>query len=138
MPLYVAAILGVLFVLSRVYAMKIPPSLLTLVIPALGFSAMVAVRASPMLVVLNIVATLFLLLLLAQALFGKKIHAYTAGSYIGMAFLPLMFFWRSIEPIAEIAAIRRNTTTDGYWYQAAKGIAMAAPFLLLFIVLFSW
>jgi|GEM_PF-1349185 len=110
---------------------------LWLIACVLFFSAMVAIRANMLLTVLNILATIGLLLLVARVLAKEKLFDFTIRKYISTVFvIPFAMIWKSLRTLSSLVTpIKLNSTVK--WRPVAKGIMMALPLLIIFVVLFS-
>ena len=76
-PIYVLLILAGLFISSKFFNKRSSNEALWLLAPLLFFSAMVFVRASTFLTFLNVAASLFLLLLIADIFLEGKIKSFS-------------------------------------------------------------
>lgn len=103
---------------------------------AMFFSAMVAIRANMFLTALNNLATIGLLLLTARVLLNDKLKNFYIKDYFVTIFLtPLLMIERGFNAFSIILKPTKNNSTDK-WKLVLKGILMALPFLLFFGVLF--
>ncbi len=87
-PLYVVLVMAGLFVIANFFKKQISKDALWLLMPLMFFSAMVFVRSSGLLTFLNVVASLLLLLIIAEVFFGEKVKNFLVGDYIKIFFLP--------------------------------------------------
>ena len=106
------------------------------ILAALFFSAMVAIRGNLFLTALNILATTGLLLLTARILLQEKLKDLYFKDYLTTVFVtPLMMIERAINTLSLILKPANNNSA-GKWKHVLKGILMALPFLLFFGLLF--
>lgn len=111
--------------------------LLWILVPLLFFSWMVFVRASYLLTALNVIACVFLLLLLGDVLTGKKLRNFVLMGYAEILVLPLKLFpalGRTLSDLASLKGVHRHSDTVS---RILKGVFMAIPVLILFGLLFS-
>ncbi len=115
-------------------------SLLVVVGSTLFFSIMVAVRASAPLIFLDIVASLYMLLVMARLLMQtpKQLSSFTLTEYANLVWLPLSFIGqlplfgsRLLSTKNEMSSNRRAVTP------IVRGIVISLPILALFLVLLS-
>ena len=107
-----------------------------IILIALFFSAMVAIRANLLLTALNILATIGLLLITARVLLKDKLKDFYIKDYIVTVFFtPFMMIERGFNALSVNLKPAKNNST-GKWKLALKGILMASPFLFFFGVLF--
>jgi len=137
-PIYVILIGIAFFVLATRFKMAPDKSIILLIIPLVLFSAMVFVRASDFLTLLNVGITLLFLILIADLVVGRKLKDYFIVDYIKSCFLvPLnaldkFFFALSNIPAVLGAAKDRDRTS-----QIIRGVLLAIPVLFIFILLLS-
>src|SRR4030042_2904474 len=89
--LYVILVVVGLFAIANFFKKQISKDVLWLLVPLIFFSAMVFVRSSELLTFLNVVASLLLLLVIAEVSFGEKVKNFLVGDYIRIFFLPFKF-----------------------------------------------
>jgi len=136
-PLYILLIVFGLFGISYVYKKKIKKDALLLLIPLFFFSVMTAVRSSELLTFLNIVACIYLLLLIADLCFDKKISNYLIKDYIVVPFTPFKFINPFFKSVSELFSLRKKDKDKKVSSQIVRGILISIPFLIIFILLFS-
>src|SRR3989344_5464876 len=136
-PLYVILVVAGLFVIENVEKKKINKEVIWLLVPLLFFSAMVFVRASELLTFLNIVACLLLLLVIAQVTLGDRVKNFLMADYIKIFFVPFKFIRPLFQTLSNLFSIRVVDKNQQVRSQVIKGIAMAIPALLIFLLLFS-
>ncbi len=136
-PLYILLIVFGLFGISYVYRKKIKKDALLLLIPLFFFSVMTAVRSSELLTFLNIVACIYLLLLIADLCFDKKISNYLIKDYIVVPFTPFKFINPFFKSVSELFSLRKKDKDKKVSSQIVRGILISIPFLIIFILLFS-
>ena len=135
--LYVAAIVGGLFALANYLKRPMPKSALWLLAPIGFFSAMLAIRASEALAVLNIFATLLLLLLVARITFRDELRAFNLLDYVRIPFLPLKFIAPLFRTIGDFFTPRSGKPNRALTGQIIRGVLLALPVLILFVTLLS-
>ena len=135
-PLYVFLLTAGLWLMARLFKKPIDRHIFWLLFPLLFFSAMVFVRVSLLLTFLNITASLLLLLILAELFSGKKLRNFLIKDYLKIFFLPLKFISPLFQTLADL--FRPPAKSGGKTLrQVLKGIFLAAPFLVVFLLLFS-
>jgi hypothetical protein len=107
-----------------------------LALPLLGFAAMVAVRASGPLTLLNLGASLLLLLLIARVAFRRRLTDLRVRELISIPLLPLRFLEPARQTLAQIIATHKIIKTKPLTAQIIKGIALTVPVLAVFLLLF--
>jgi len=108
---------------------------LWLMAPLFFFGAMPAARASPELMLLNIAASLGLLLLIAEVSFGPGLAGFFMFDYLKIVFLPFKFLaplWRTLSQLAA-----RRPQKEKTFSHIIKGILITVPFFFIFLLLFS-
>jgi hypothetical protein len=98
---------------------------------------MVAVRASHLLTFLNVVACLLLLLLIARITFHDDLRRFQLLDYAKIPFLPLKFLAPLGRTIAEFFAARSLVSKHPLAAQITRGVVLAVPLLIVFVVLFG-
>ena len=136
-PIYVGLILAGLFIISTYLKKRIDRQALWLLIPLIFFSAMVFVRSSVPLTLLNIVGSLLLLLLIIEASSTRLLKDFLVGDYIKIFFLPFGFIRPFLETLTNILRFREAGTGPKTFSRVVRGIIIALPVLLVFLVLFS-
>jgi hypothetical protein len=136
-PLYVIGLVTGIFGLA--YYLGHRPSKATwwLTLPFLGFAGMVAVRASEPLTLLNLMACLLLLLLIAKTAFRRRLTDMRVGDYVRIPFLPLQFLEPAGRTLGEIIATHKTVKTRPVTAQIIKGVALTLPVLVIFMALFA-
>lgn len=136
-PLYILLIVFGLFGISYVYKKKIKKDALLLLIPLFFFSVMTAVRSSELLTFLNVVACIYLLLLIADLCFDKKISNYLIRDYVAVPFTPFKFVTPFFKSVSELSSLKKESKDKKVSSQIVRGILISIPFLVIFILLFS-
>jgi hypothetical protein len=139
-PLIALAVVGTLIALAVVEGIDVLWQNVWLVAPLLFFAAMSAVRAAPQLRFLNVAGALLLLALLAYALATRPLFELNLGEYIGAAtestmlslMLPFPLLARGVDQ-----AKQKQSGIGGSVKRVVVGLLIAAPFLILFTILFS-
>lgn len=135
--IYIAAIAGGLFALAHSLKRPLPKSALWLLLPLGFFAAMVAVRASPLLIFLDIFASLLLLLLIARVSFRDNLKGFKLLDYAKIPLLPLKFFAPLLQTFATFFALRSTVKNHSLTIQITRGILLAIPALVIFLALFT-
>ena len=133
--IFILFAIGGLILILKFSGRSINREALWLMVPLFFFSAMPAVRASPELMLLNFAASLGLLLLIAEVSFGFRLRSFSIFDYLKIVPLPFKFFgplWRAFSQLAAERAGKGKTFSH-----IIKGILIAAPFLFIFLLLFS-
>jgi len=139
-PIYIGLILIGLFIISKDSKRQINKQVLWLLIPLIFFSSMVFVRSSELLTFLNIVASLLLLLLVAEVLFVGLLKNFLISDYLKIIFLPFRFiraFFQTLPNIFKFWKVGTEPTEPKVSSRVIKGIIMAIPIILIFLGLFS-
>lgn len=136
-PLYAIMILIGLFLVVSFSEKQINREVLWLLPPVLFFSFMVFIRASYLLTFLNIVATLLLLLVIAEISFGKRMKNFLMNDYIKIFFLPFKFIPPLFQTLSNLFSLFKVNTEQKKTSQVVKGILMTIPVLAVFLLLFS-
>jgi len=136
-PLYILLIIFGLFGISYVYRKRIKKDALLLLMPLFFFSIMTAVRSSELLTFLNVVACIYLLLLIADLCFDKKISNYLIRDYVVVPFTPFKFITPFFESVSDLFSLKKERKDKKVSSQIVRGILISIPFLIIFILLFS-
>lgn len=136
-PAYAAGLLAGLFGLAAYLGHKIRPGSWWLAVPFAGFAAMVALRASEPLTLLNLGACWLLLLLMAQTTFRRRLPAMHVVELVRIPLLPLQFFRPAWQTLGRLVATHRIIKTKPMTRQIVTGIALAVPMLIVFVALFA-
>ncbi len=141
--IFVSLIVAVTLYLARYFGKHVPKQALVLLTPLIFFSAMCFVRDNDFLLVVNLVATLYLLLLFAmlQAISPRKLQTFGAGSYIAVLFwLPIKMFSNFFTyDFTSILASKKPKTAAKHSSLSAvtKGVLLATPVFVVFLALFA-
>jgi len=135
--LYVVLVIAGLFVIANFFKKQISKDVFWLLVPLIFFSTMVFVRSSDFLTFLNVVASLLLLLVIAEASFGEKVKNFLVGDYIKIFFLPFKFIRPLFQTLSNLFSLRGVNKDQKVLSQVVKGILMAIPVLFVFLLLFS-
>ncbi len=135
--IYVTAIVCGLAALASYLGRPLPTTALWLLLPLGFFAAMVAVRASHLLTFLNIFACLLLLLLIARITFHDNLRSFNLLDYAKIPFLPLKFLTPLSRTLADFFALRSAVTKHPLAAQITRGVLLAIPVLIVFLILFS-
>lgn len=137
--LYTALLVLGLFALFTFLGKKIRTQIFLFLIPLFFFSGMVFVRANDLLTFLNVVVSLFLLLLMTETMVGRRVERFFPIDYFSLPFLPFQFLRPFLETIAHFFSFGRKKISQDkeITRQVLKGVFLSAPILLLFLLLFS-
>src|SRR3989344_3436559 len=136
-PLYIILVVVGLFAIARFFKKQISKEVFWLLAPLMFFSAMVFVRSSDLLTFLNIVASLLLLLVIAEVSFNEKVKNFLVPDYIKIFFLPLKFIRPLFQTLSNLFSQRGVNKDKKVLSQVVKGVLMAIPVLFIFLLLFS-
>ena len=136
-PLYVVLITIGLFAVATFFKKKINKEVLWLLVPLMFFSAMVFVHSGELLTLLNIVASLLLLLVIAEVSFGERVKNFLVGDYLKIFFLPFKFIRPLFQTLSDLFLPLGVKKDQKVFLQVVKGILMATPVLFVFLLLFS-
>ena len=137
-PVYtILAIIG-LFLISRTTNTDLSPDVRWLLVPTVFFSVMLFWRTSVMLNVLNIIAVAMLLVIIAALSYGKSLREYLIPDYLKVLIVPFEFITRLFRTLGVLMSASSSRNDPEVSRQIKKGIAITIPFILLFLMLFSW
>lgn len=134
---FVAAIVAGLAALAEYLQRPLPKSVLWMLLPLGFFAGMVAVRASYMLILLNIMACLLLLLLIARNTFHDDLRNFKLWDYAKIPFLPFKFVLPLLRTIGDFFASRSAVAKHPLAGQITRGVLLAIPALVIFLALFA-
>lgn len=137
-PLFVVLTLAVSLLWAHLQRRRVPRTALFMIPLLLFFSAMVFVRASEALTFFNTVLTFYLLILFVNLIFAPKLAFYKFKDYVSLVFrVPLQVLGKVREGLA--AAVKSNGFVAKHqaFPQVVRGVLIAVPVLILFVVLFS-
>lgn len=135
--LYICFILIGLLILSLIYKKKLNKSIIFITVPLLFFSTMVFIRSSAMLTFLNIIMSLYLLLMVANLDTNQKIQNYLLIDYLKIFLLPFRFVENLINFTSDINALWGKTKKQIFFHSIIRGILITVPILVIFLILFS-
>lgn len=137
-PLYIELVLLSLLVALRLQKKELPRSAYWIIPPLVFLSFMVFVRASGFVVFLDVVASVYLLGLLIMQLAKPDLSRYQLGDYLRPALeLPRVMLQKFGETLNVLVARRSFITKHQSLPQVLRGVLIALPVLLLFVILFS-
>src|SRR3989339_1316848 len=136
-PLYVSLIVIGLFAISSYSKKQLNKQILWLLLPLTFFSLMVFVHSSELLTFLNVSASLFLLLIIAEVSFKGRVKNFLVSNYIHKIFLPFKFMRPLFLTLRDIFAFRGIRKDKKILSPVIKGIVMAIPVMAIFLLLFS-
>ncbi len=125
-----------LILLTWLFRRKFSRDVLLLLLLALFFSVMVAIRANPLLTVLNILATMLVLLLVTEVNVRGSIREFIPYDYLKILGLPLSYFISLIDTVTSVRlpfSKPANTRSK----QIIRGVLITVPILILFVLLFA-
>jgi len=137
-PVFIWLVTAVIFGLSFSWKTKISKSTYWLVPPLLFFSGMVAVRSSEIVTTLNVWTTYLLMISFVYSLTGGKIIDYVVSKYITKTLsASLDIIHHAANFLTDFFQLRTLIKGHKTLSQVIKGIVMAIPVLLIFLVLFA-
>jgi hypothetical protein len=136
-PLYNSFIVAGLLIIAKRTKSVLPSQVFLLLIPLIFFIVMVSVRTSLLLTFLNVIASLAILLMIAEVTVGTKVYGFLVSDYMRMCLLPLKFFRSCYESLSVLSRVGVAIANKNIILQILKGIIMSVPVLLLFLLLFS-
>jgi len=136
-PIYVGLILVGLLIISTYSKRHISKQILWLLIPLIFFSSMVFVRSSVLLTFLNIVASISLLFLIAEISCIGVLKNLFVSDYVKITLVPFKFIRSFFQTLPIIFKFRGDSTKPKVSSHVVKGILMAIPVVVIFLVLFS-
>lgn len=133
---FVALLEAVLLALARAFGRKLPADALALLALALFFSSMLAVRASPLLALLDIASAALTLMLATETIVRGSLRDFKPEEYVRTFLLPLAYIQRAFDSVVSIR-LPRFGSFDSQSKQIVRGVIIAIPLLLVFVALFS-
>ncbi len=136
-PLYVILVIAGLFILANFLKKQINKEVYLLLVLLIFFSTMVFVRSSDLLTFLNVITSLFLLLVINEISFGEKVKNFSIEDYLKILFLPFKFIHPFFQTLSNLFSLREEKEEQKVFSKIVKGVLMAIPVLFVFILLFS-
>lgn len=136
-PLYISFIIAGLFAVSIYSKKPLSKNTLWLLVPLIFFSSMVFIRASALLTFLNTVASLLLLLLIAETASSGSLTRFLISDHVKNIFLPFKFIRPFLQTFPRVFQLRSNQSGPTVSSQVIKGVIISLPFVFIFLVLFS-
>jgi len=136
-PLYVILVIVGLFVIANFLKKQINKDVLLLLVLLIFFSTMVFIRSNGLLMFLNVIASLVLLLLIAEISFGEKVKNFSVVDYLKIFFLPFKFIHPLFQTLSNLFSLRGAKEERKVFSQIVRGVLMAIPILFVFLFLFS-
>lgn len=136
-PVYTLLILAGLFLLTNIDKRTINSQTLLLMIVALLTSAMVFIRSSSLLTDVNILVTVFTLLLVVESSIGLKIGKYRVRDYLSTLLVPFEYiatFAGAVSSLGQHIKLVRNSKVIA---QIFRGILITIPFVAVLAILLS-
>lgn len=135
--LYASGLIAGIIGLAHYLGHKPSPAVWWLMLPFVGFAAMVAIRSSESLRLMNIGACVLLLLLIARVAFRRRLADMHVKEIISIPLLPFRFLESAKHTLGRIAATHSVVKTKPITGQIIKGIAITVPVLAVFLLLFA-
>ena len=124
-----------LIALTGLFDRKFPRDVILLLLLAVFFAAMVAVRANILLTILNVLGTLLLLLLITEVNVRGSIKEFVSSDYLKIFGLPLAYL---ISLVDTVTSVRLPFSKPGNKSkQIIRGILITVPVILFFAALFA-
>ena len=136
-PLYVILVIAGLFVIANFLKKQINKDVFLLLVLLIFFSTMVFIRSNGLLMFLNVIASLVLLLVIAEISFGEKVKNFSIEDYLKIFFLPFKFIHPLFQTLSNLFSLRGAKEDRKVFSQIVKGVLMAIPVLFVFLFLFS-
>ena len=136
-PIFIILTIVGLFALARFQQRQINREVIWLLIPLLFFSVMVFVRSSELLTFLNVLASVLLLMIITEISFGHKLKNFLLSDYGNIFFLPLDFLRSLAVTLPKIFSLNQLKQKRETLSQVLKGIFIAIPVLVVFLILFA-
>ncbi|MBI2343543.1 MAG: hypothetical protein HYV02_04340 [Deltaproteobacteria bacterium] len=105
-PLYVILVVAGFIANANIFRKRISKDVIWLLVPLIFFSTMVFVRSSGLLAFLNVVASLLLLLIIAEVSSGEKVINFSVGHYVIIFFLPFKFIRPLLQTLSDLFSLR--------------------------------
>src|SRR3989344_5939604 len=131
-PLYIILVAAGLFAVAGFLNKQIKKEALFLLVPLIFFSVMVFVRSSALLTFLNVVASLLLLLVIAEVSFDGKLKNFFIRDYIKIFFLPFRFILPLSQTLSDLFSLREANKDKKVLSQVIKGIVKGPPCFIYF------
>jgi hypothetical protein len=90
-----------------------------------------------LLTLLNILASLLILLLIARIIYRDNLRSFNFLEYAKIPFLPLKFCIPLARTLAELFALRSTVKRHRLAIQIIRGVLLAVPVLIVFLMLFA-
>lgn len=136
-PLYVILILIALLGITTYLKKRLNSNILWAVIPLLFFSSMVFIRESFFLTFLNIVASLALLVLITRIALSGTLKNFVIADYLKLILIPFQSIPPLFQTLTDLLTLKGVSKDNKTALQIVKGVVMAVPLLIIFLVLFS-
>lgn len=136
-PLYVILVIAGFFVIANFLKKQINKDVLLLLVLLIFFSTMVFIRSNGLLMFLNVIASLVLLLVIAEISSGEKVKNFSIEDYLKIFFLPFKFIHPLFQTLSNLFSLRGAKEDRKVFSQIVKGVLMAIPVLFVFLFLFS-
>lgn len=136
-PLYVVLVIAGLFILANFLKKQINKEVYLLLVLLIFFSTMVFIHSSGLLIFLNVITSLFLLLVINEISFGEKVKNFSIEDYLKILFLPFKFIHPLFQTLSNLFSLREAKEDRKIFSQIVKGILIVIPVLFVFLLLFS-
>ncbi len=136
-PLFVFLIISG-FIAIALYAKKpLKEDLYWLFPLLLFFAGMVALRGNELLMALNVLACLFLLLLITEVNVRGALRHFIPSDYLKLFFPPFKFIDPLIKTCSAVLSIHKRYESQQKTAQIIRGVAITVPIVILFTALFG-
>jgi len=135
-PLYIILILGGLFAIAGFLKKRVNGEVFWLLVPLIFFSLMVFIRASFLLTFLNIIASMLLLLVIAEIFSAGSLRNFLINDYLKIFFLPFRFVRSLFQRLSDLFSLSKRSKNGGVWAQIVKGVLITIPVLFIFCFFF--
>jgi hypothetical protein len=137
-PIFIILLSTAILALSSYFKIRIKLGTYLLLIPTILFSLMVFVRASYTLTPANIIVSFFLIMLMTKSIIGEKIHKFQVTDYLKTLInTPFLYMSKLMDYLKEISGLKKHLPKSNIYIQILRGVMIAIPLLLIFIMLFS-
>lgn len=136
-PVFVLLSLGGMYFIAHTLRVRIGSGSRWLSALAVAFSSIVAIRASGLLVFLNVATTLYLMLLIATTTFGPQLRSFRLRQYVHTWLLPFDFIRPMAHTLSKVLYAGRKSNSRKMGVRVLKGCLLAAPIFLVFLALLS-
>jgi len=137
LALFIGLIAG-FFVFLAIYLKRpIKADVMWLIPLLLFFAAMVAVRANPLLIALNILGCMLLLLLIAEVSVRGSVRQFVPVDYLKVLLSPFLFIKPLLQTGSDVLSVRTRYGDQKKLTQILRGIVITLPVVIIFGFLFA-